>query len=109
MTPYRGVLLCPLSSCDIVPSGRQRLEGKAMNRILVGALFAGLVSLPFVSSPSAATNEARVNVGSPATPFAQNKQNEPGVAMNPLNPLIIVAGANDEIDNEACNAGTDSS
>ena len=80
-----------------------------MKRMLVAALFAGLVSLPFASSPSASVNEARVSVGSPTTPFPQNKQNEPARAMNPLNPLIIVAGANDEIDEDACNAGTDAS
>jgi hypothetical protein len=45
--------------------------------------------------------DSLVTVG-PRTPFPQNKQNEPTVAIDPLNPSIIVAGANEEIDNAPC-------
>lgn len=68
--------------------------------------------LPFVltstASPPAAlqaASDTRISIGSPPSPFSQNKQNEPAVAVDPNHPNIVAAGANDNIDLEACAAG----
>jgi hypothetical protein len=59
------------------------------------------------STAGAFTPDVRVSSGSPPGPFSQNKQNEPAMAVDASRPNILAAGSNDEIDIEACNAGTD--
>jgi hypothetical protein len=49
------------------------------------------------------TGDVLVTNGSPATPFSQNKQNEPALAVDANSPNLLVAGSNDEIDEQGCN------
>jgi hypothetical protein len=70
----------------------------------IGSVIA-LSLLLSLAVPAAATGNTLVNVGSPAAPFSQNKQNEPAVAADANHPTILAAGSNDEIDLESCNAG----
>jgi hypothetical protein len=67
---------------------------------------ASIVTVAALAAPAAA-QDTRVMNGSPTSPFSQNKQNEPAVAVDQRHPNILAAGANDNIDMEACNAGTD--
>src|SRR5215470_18912099 len=50
----------------------------------------------------AASTDVLVSNGSPTTPFPQNKQNEPAIAVDANHPNILVAGSNDEIDLAPC-------
>src|SRR4051795_5138507 len=75
--------------------------------IRLPAIVVALIAALTVLAGSALAQDARVSAGSPASPFSQNKQNEPAVAIDAAHPNVVAAGANDEIDMEACNAGPD--
>jgi hypothetical protein len=68
-------------------------------------LVAGSATLLGLALPVAAHADSLVTTGSPATTFPQNKQNEPGLALDQFNPTTLVAGANEEIDLAACGTG----
>jgi hypothetical protein len=53
---------------------------------------------------AATDSSVLVSNGSPPTPFSQNKQNEPALAVDANNPSLLVAGSNDEIDEQACSS-----
>ena len=77
----------------------------AHRRVLTACIVSVATALAGAAVAVAAPTDVIVNVASPPTPFSQNKQNEPAVAIDAHDPSVVVAGANDEIDDESCAAG----
>jgi hypothetical protein len=75
-----------------------------LRAVRFGAIVAALLVIPTLAN--AAGSDTPVTVGSPPTPFSQNKQNEPAIAVDAANPTVLVAGSNDEIDEQGCNGSS---
>jgi hypothetical protein len=73
--------------------------------VLAAVLASLATALTGAAVAYAAPSDVLVSNGSPVTPFSQNKQNEPAVAIDAHAPNVVVAGSNDEIDDESCAAG----
>ena len=71
------------------------------------ALATASLGLAAIAGATANGSDTLVTNSSPPSPFSQNKQNEPAVAVNPIAPAIAAAGVNEEIDMEACNNRSD--
>src|SRR5262245_24684527 len=76
---------------------------KLFTLLVVAALTLTVAAL----AGAAPGSDSMVTVGSSPSPFSQNKQNEPAIAIDANHPNVVVAGVNDNIDLEDCNSGAD--
>lgn len=96
------------SSSKLRPANRTRSRCAG----LVLAFLAAVIAAPTGPASAAGANgriartDSLVTVGSPSTPFPQNKDAEPSVAIDPVDPQVVAAGAVDELDVGPCNGSS---
>ena len=80
------------------------MNGRSKRRFLTGAaLWAVLWTMAAGLTPAqGAAVGAKVSVGSPTNQHPQNAQNEPALAVDPINTSTLAAGANDLVDMQPC-------
>src|SRR5258707_4613149 len=96
MRSYNRKRRIALKGCNIVRAVKGSSGAMWSIRLLSVLAIVGVLSLAI--PVSAAGGDTLVTVGSPPTPFPQNKQNEPALAVDANHPNILAAGSNDEID-----------
>ena len=86
-----------------------RLEESVVSKrssvlLVLGAAAALVLAGGSLAAMAAAVSSVNVTSASPTLPFSQNKQNEPAIAVDANHNNIVVAGSNDEIDEQACSS-----
>jgi hypothetical protein len=82
-----------------------RTYSRSTRRVVALLAVACLAILATPGALAVHGGDREVTVGSEDSVFSQNKQNEPAIAVDANHPTVLAAGANDNIDLEACNAG----
>lgn len=88
------------------PSAMRVVAMRRGAALLTATLIIAAWAVPAASAAPSGGSDALVTVGSPRTTFPRDKQNEPavGIALDATRPSVLVAGANEEIDNAPCAA-----
>src|SRR5258708_34502231 len=103
MRSYNRKRRIALKGYNFVRALKRSSGAKWSIRLLSVLAIVGVLSLAI--PVSAAGGDTLVTVGSPPTPFSQNKQNEPAVAVDANHQNILASRVNDENDLATCNSG----
>src|SRR5262250_1068628 len=86
-------------------AGKESVVKRPFNVLIVlGSAAAVVMASGALAAQAAADGSVNVTSHSLTSPFSQNKQNEPTVAVDANHNNIVAAGSNDEIDEQACSS-----